>query len=210
MKRRICKAKGFTLVEIIVVIAIIGVLAAILVPTMVNVVTSSEVASSNSTAAGIQKQVDIFMTNADTAGYGMFVTPSNIEKLIITVSQGDWTVTAVGSGNFDAGAGITWNSGTGNLSSTKVGVTDACELLAINLAHSLRDVYNASIVVSLRGGKCMAVAYCDEFATGLIEGTHYPTLVNGDFPSTFTWNHSMAGVSGDGYIIGTCPAIPLA
>lgn len=202
MKRtaKAASKKGFTLIELVVVVAIIGVLAGLLVPTMFDAVTNSRIASAQQTAKVIRDRSAEFFTKMDTQ---MHTHVGEVQKVVITVDNGTWSMTG--------GSAADWVDGV-NHWNTLPGVSDPgndsrqnTELLS-SLAVSAQSIGTAYIE--------MYVEYAHVVGVSVIEGASAPA---GTMPAAQDFADRTFGYGGgdragrmqDGTVIGTAPILSL-
>lgn len=200
--------KGFTLVELVVVIAIIGVLAAILVPTMIGVVQDSNITSADSTASQIKTQTTNFLTKADTAKQSIRGTDSMV---VVSCGIGQGAKASEG----DKYSTDKWNI---EVSSTdcKFGVNgdkwtwkgdDKNTSFDCYMADVLRDFKSGHVEIYIQNAAVIGVVVVPGGGAGDVPEalSKDATVWNGT--QEITWDGNKAGVGADSIIIGTSPKI---
>lgn len=196
--------KGFTLVELIVVIAIIGVLAAILIPMLVGYTVKASVTSANSTASSMRKNVNNYLLTADTNGYGMKISDSSVTEIEISVVNYIWTVNVSNTGAFVAGRRTWVGTGSGSTGST-ISASDSAEKeLAVTLANMFPEIENCFIKLNAQAGSCNALYFSDETSADF---TMPAFRAEGWSVENYPWNNEAEGVCSEGYIVGTAPVL---
>ncbi len=186
--------KGFTLVELVVVIAIIGVLAAILIPTMIGVVQDANITSANSTASQIKTQATTWLTKMDSAKKGL-KQGDTLAELQCKVTGGAWTV--------EGGSASTLTFQTGSGTNAAWTGTDKTFNFEAFMSDALRDLKNATVSIALKDAAVVGVLVVDGD-----NGATLTALTDTDLTAgTYGFTGAKAGLMDDGTIIGTCPQL---
>ena len=205
--KKLNKKKGFTLVELIVVIAIIGVLAAILIPTMLNYVARSHVSNANAAAGKLRDNVTYFLTKADADGYGMFLSHSAICDGTITIVNGVWTLTISDDQVFVQHYDVKWHgTGQGYLDDGHEASDVAEERFMSYMAKIFRDIENGYIEFRLVGGVCSALYFTSDQTTQVTEMPGFGAA-SGWAVDTYQWDGWNDGITPSGLTVGTSPVL---
>lgn len=213
--------KGFTLVELVVVIAIIGVLSAILIPTMMGFVRNAQITSANKAANEMSEAVSQTLTKFDADGYGMkqTATATTIIRVEI-VSEGSiikWTTSVSEPDSFLSNDTADWTvEGTPMTSSDNIvnnsGIPQ--NLISLELIKYFPDMKQGYGWFAVSGGYVKAAYFNDQGSA--VASMEADFDEEGKLVATETvdwerkrcvWDGSNNGVTADGLIIGTSPAI---
>ena len=164
------RKKGFTIVELIVVVAIIAVLAAILIPTFINYLVQAQIASANTSAASIKRTVESFVSELTVQGKGLKIGRGINSQIMFMVDKGVWLVKAEskGNGRNDPDGHMSfndhknwWGSNATFMMTDETTTFDQNHLLALcrAVANTCEGLNTGFIMAFFTNGHCAGVVY---------------------------------------------------
>jgi len=186
--RKLNARKGFTLVELIVVVAIIGVLVGMLVPTMINYTLTSRVTAMNSTAASLKNDITAWFAAMFSSGYPLKV--ANTQRFQIEVTgTGVFNVAASEIPNLNACFNGPHPNGYEN---------ELKEFLEDKYANKIKSGY---IMVEFSGGVAEGVLYSGSKSLGDGVGSN-GSWTGGEWVMP---GSKKDGLNADGIVFGSYP-----
>ncbi len=182
---RLRRKKGFTLIELIVVISIIAVLASIMIPSFIGYYVDSKINTANATAATIQKRIEIFLAELDIQHVGMKRTPGVNAQGMFMVKNGTGMVKTeckIGKNRSDTDGSKTffdhknwWKNNATALMLDTTTRSDPNHQLALcrAVADSCEGLKTGFIMAFFSAGVCRGVVYmpdCDYLWPGNYPG----------------------------------------
>jgi prepilin-type N-terminal cleavage/methylation domain-containing protein len=121
--------KGFTIVELLIVIVVIGILAAITLVSYNGITTRANAASAKATAATVQKKAELYQADGPTGKYPFaaadFTGAATTESYYMSATNPNWSFAA-------STAALTASSGTNTVVIRKCAATDPTNQAGIN------------------------------------------------------------------------------
>ncbi|MBP5431764.1 prepilin-type N-terminal cleavage/methylation domain-containing protein [Ruminococcus sp.] len=163
--------KGFTLIELIVVIAIIGVLAAILVPSMLGYVKKSKISSANSAASSLQKAINTALIEIDEETeegsdiYAIERTAKGASSVSVYADSAKTAFTWTDNNYKTDGGTIVWNK----------------------IRHYMDKASKCMFLAYCEGGACKAIGvaidntYCGTSPSGVVTVDTYTAYKGGSY-----------------------------